>query len=158
MVASSQQWADFFSGKYTFYADGILTGYAEMKFLTTSNPNILQVHIKSEDWNDHGEATFRLKKDSGVDGGVLTGIFKHRTYKDVKFRIGCWELVKAPNGSWISGFDPTGNSVLTRFQGQTEIAITYPDTGPPWVPKKVQLQLNSVQVKKRPDSNYPWNR
>jgi hypothetical protein len=151
MPANDQQWAAFFTGKYSLLVDDSQAFAAELRFSRTGTPHLLQVSIQSafHDWNDTGDSRFALKslqvpgygwprQGNLLPGGHMLGTLSHHSYGHIVLLLQCWELVNGEHG-----FKPDGKGVVIRFEGKTD--------------KDNKVWFSFSGGKDRPDTNYPWN-
>jgi hypothetical protein len=155
MPATDQQWAAFFTGRYSLLVDNLPVATAQLTFSPTETPHFLKVIMQApeHDWNDTGDSRFALKpthkpgygwpnQGDLLPGGHLRGIISHHSYGHMDLLLICWEIILGPNG-WVHGFKPDGREVVIRFEGRTNYNPT--------------VWFSSTGVKNRPDTNYPWN-
>lgn len=149
-MASSLEWANFFSGRYAAHVDGVHVHDVDLKFTIRGN-YCMKVSMVPVGVGGSASGFFHLvdaqcpdhrgnyQKVGPLQGGAMecsyTGMRGERGY----FRIGFWEDPPFPSDRM--GFGIWRGSLFVLQ------------------PKRVKhaLKMLARNKKKRPDDNYPWN-
>lgn len=156
-MASTYEWAQFFSQTYAVYVDNKYVHDATFTFAPHSGSSLgsgqicLKVamsvpgvqgscagffHLKGAQCSDH---LGNYQKSGPLDGGAMECQYRGEHGEDTGyFRVGLWEVPS-----------PKPGLVLGEWRG----SIFLDQPGSP----KQHLLMTAKTPRKRPDANYPWN-
>lgn len=150
-MASSLDWATFFSGRYAVNVDGKYVHDVDITFTVRGN-YCMKVSAKPVNVKGSASGFFHLvsaqcidhrgdyRKTGPLQGGVMQCDYTGKADETGYFHIGFWEEPPSPPDRMVFGV----------WKGSLFVEL----------PKKVKHSLifSARNKKKRPDDNYPWNR